>query len=284
MIINGIDPLQPYFVLNTRLYWKMRLVNSPVAHFYQFTCTEKNPVINGVVPDGAVDVIVDTDTGWSSVSGSVKSVIEAPFEQGHTYFGARFKPGAFEHYGGISASELIGTSVPLSDIMSCEILGASVSCSSFEQRVDVFSNSIVSFLNNAEIAVSSKLVQGILAKIYERSGDVTVNELEETFFYSRRHLFRVFKQYTGMDIKSFCKIVRFQSVLSVLHSASDLLLTDIAQNYGYYDQTHFQKEFKKYASLTPKVYINILKKSEYRSRITEVDFEKIRKFGGHESP
>lgn len=88
MIINGIDPLQPYFVLNTRLYWKMRLVNSPVAHFYQFTCTEKNPVINGVVPDGAVDVIVDTDTGWSSVSGSVKSVIEAPFEQGHTYFGA----------------------------------------------------------------------------------------------------------------------------------------------------------------------------------------------------
>lgn len=79
MFVYHMDPLQPYFVLNTGVYHKFIPVNSPVAHFYQFTYTEKNPVVSGVVPDGAVDLILDTGSGLATISGPVESVERSPF-------------------------------------------------------------------------------------------------------------------------------------------------------------------------------------------------------------
>ena len=266
MTINQIDPLQPYFVLNTRLYKKMIPEHSPVAHFYQFTYTEQNPVINGVVPDGAVDMIFDTDDGSALVSGSVKSVIETMFQPKHTYFGVRFKPGVLEHYGTVSVSELVGNSVPLSDVVKCGISENIADCTSFRQRTETIDRYISDLFSKEETAVP-ELVRELISCIYDRNGDVTVHELEEALFYSRRHLLRVFKMHIGMDIKSFCQIVRFQSVLSELHSRSCTSLTESAQNHGYYDQTHFQKEFKKFAFLSPKAYVGMLKQNAYHSRI-----------------
>ena len=265
MPIERIDPLQPYFVLNTKLYRKYVPINSPVAHFYQFTYTEENPVINGAVPDGATDMIFDTDSGIAMLSGSVESIMETTFEQGHTYFGARLRPGAFEHFGGISASELIGTSVPLSDIFGNKTAENVLSSMDFSHRIESFNEDLSDFLiQQSEIP---PLVCGILSHIYERRGDISISELESMLFYSRRHLVRIFGAYIGMDIKSFCRIVRFQSALSALNSGSGKLLTDIAQEYGYYDQTHFQKEFKEFALLTPKVYIKTLNDMGYKDRI-----------------
>ena len=259
--MNIIDPIQPYFVLNTETYHKLIPTDSPIAHFYQFTYTEENPVINGVVPDGAIDMIFDIDGGTANVSGSVESIIETMFERGHTYFGARFKPGAFEHYGDIKASELIGMSIPLTDIFDFQGIDRLFSDMGIEQRAEIIRQH---FTAGSDIP---PLVSNILSLIYRTDGNITVGELEQTLFFSRRHLTRVFGQYIGMDIKSFCRTARFQSVLNDLNLERRMLLTDIAQNHGYYDQTHFQKEFKKFALLTPKVYVKTLEENKYRRRI-----------------
>ena len=266
MTFNQIAPLQPYFVLNTRFYRKMIPEHSPAAHFYQFTYTEQNPVINGVVPDGAVDMTFDTNDGSALVSGSVRHVIETMFQPGHTYFGVRFKPGVLEHCGTISVSELVGISIPLSDVVKCGISENIADCTTFGQRTEAISRYISEGFQEEKTPVP-ELVQNLIACIYANNGDVTIHKLEEEFFYSRRHLLRVFKLHTGMDVKSFCQIVRFQSVLSELHSGNCASLTETAQNHGYYDQTHFQKEFKKFAFLSPKAYINMLKQNAYHSRI-----------------
>lgn len=266
MMLSQIDPLQPYFVLNTKLYRKLIPEKSPVAHFYQFTYNEKNSLIDGVVPDGAIDLIFDTDSGCATVSGSVESVRKSPFNQGHTYFGVRFKPGVFEHYGEISASELVEATVPLSCIIKKEVFDAIASCNSFEQRISAVNKTLLDLLENDKNS-APQLVNGLLSYIYEHSGNVTIGEMEDCFFYSRRHLLRVFKQYIGMDIKSFCRIMRFQSVLPELNVGSQLQLTEVAQNHGYYDQMHFQKEFKEFALFSPKVYMETLKENRYHNRI-----------------
>lgn len=261
MLIKRIYPIQPYFVLNTETYHKLFSKAPQIAHFYQFTYTEDNPVINGAVPDGAIDIIFDIDGCSAYVSGSAINVTETMFEHGHTYFGARFELGVFEHFGNLKASELIGTSVPLTEALHFNEMERIFSDISLEERAEIIR------CNFPEAHDTPSLVTDILKIIYEQNGNVTVNQLEQELFYSRRHLTRLFRQYIGMDIKSYCRIARFQSVLHDLSTNNGVLLTDIAHDHGYYDQTHFQKEFKQFSLLTPKVYVNIMKNNSYRSRI-----------------
>jgi AraC-like DNA-binding protein len=67
---------------------------------------------------------------------------------------------------------------------------------------------------------------------------------------STRYLNQLFSQYTGLAPKLFCKIHRFQYSLNLLH-ASNQKLTGIAYDAGYFDQSHFIREFKLFTGITP---------------------------------
>jgi len=65
-----------------------------------------------------------------------------------------------------------------------------------------------------------------------------------------RYLQKIFVQYTGLSPKLYSKINRFQKSL-VLIGRSDLSLTSIAYQSGYFDQSHFIREFKSFTGITP---------------------------------
>src|SRR5216684_941953 len=67
---------------------------------------------------------------------------------------------------------------------------------------------------------------------------------------STRYLTQLFSQYTGLAPKLFSKIHRFQYSLNLLH-ANDQKLTSIAYDAGYFDQSHFIREFKSFTGVTP---------------------------------
>ncbi|MEN0056724.1 MAG: helix-turn-helix domain-containing protein [Mucilaginibacter sp.] len=67
---------------------------------------------------------------------------------------------------------------------------------------------------------------------------------------STRYLNMLFSQYTGLPPKLFCKINRFQHSLNLVN-ANDQKLTDVAYDAGYFDQSHFIREFKLFTGLTP---------------------------------
>lgn len=264
-----IDPIQPYFVLNTKFYHKSIPSNMPVAHFYEFCYTEQNPVINGAVPDGTTDIIFDITNGDATVSGSVKNVLEVGnFKKEHTYFGARLKPGAFKNHEKISCSELIEKSIPLKDIIksrSEEAAEKLINSDNFKERTKIFCQVFNGMFSKTEN--SSILAKDIVKCIYINEGNINSEELEKIFCYSRRHLVRIFKENIGMDIKSFSRIIRFQTVLTELNRGKDKMFAEVALDHGYYDQTHFQKEFKNFSMLTPKKYMKIIQESSYNKRI-----------------
>jgi AraC-like DNA-binding protein len=59
-----------------------------------------------------------------------------------------------------------------------------------------------------------------------------------------------FLQYTGLPPKLFCKINRFQHSLNLVN-ANGQNLTNIAYESGYFDQSHFIREFKSFTGITP---------------------------------
>lgn len=60
---------------------------------------------------------------------------------------------------------------------------------------------------------------------------------------STRYLNQLFSQYTGLTPKLFYKINRFQKSLHLMND-KEQPLTDIGYESGYFDQSHFIREFK----------------------------------------
>jgi AraC-like DNA-binding protein len=63
----------------------------------------------------------------------------------------------------------------------------------------------------------------------------------------------LFLRYTGLTPKLYTKINRFQNSLQLV-GRKDATLTSIAYDCGYFDQSHFIREFKSFTGITPSVY------------------------------
>jgi AraC-like DNA-binding protein len=69
-----------------------------------------------------------------------------------------------------------------------------------------------------------------------------------------RCLQKLFLQYAGVTPKLCSKIERFQQSLRLI-SKRNTPLTSIAYDCGYFDQSHFIREFKSFTGITPSAYV-----------------------------
>ena len=88
----------------------------------------------------------------------------------------------------------------------------------------------------------------------------SIPELASSLGYTQRHLNRLFKDHTGINPKLLGQIFRFEKAYSYLHGHSEEEITNLISILGYYDQSHFNKEFKRFSGMTP---------SEYKKRAVE---------------
>ena len=120
--------------------------------------------------------------------------------------------------------------------------------------------------------------------IYRKKGLIEIASLEDITGYTTRYINRVFMAEMGFSPKIFCKILQFQHAVEFLNYGSlawsygkmdDNLPTkmaDIATFLGYYDQPQFIRDFKKYAGITPKKYLDLVSDGNYRIRTNSSDF------------
>ena len=81
---------------------------------------------------------------------------------------------------------------------------------------------------------------------------VSVKSLAENNFLSVRQFERRFKEFSGFSPKLFLRIARFNSLLS--KHFQNKPLTEIAFDFGYYDQSHFIHDFQKFSGHNPGDY------------------------------
>ncbi|AYB34080.1 helix-turn-helix transcriptional regulator [Chryseolinea soli] len=93
--------------------------------------------------------------------------------------------------------------------------------------------------------------------IVRYKGATTVDALASDLGLSGRHFDRKFRSAVGTSPKAFSRLIRFHSSLS-LRKGNDLdNLTALALQAGYYDQSHFIRDFKEFSGLSPKQYFNL---------------------------
>jgi len=97
------------------------------------------------------------------------------------------------------------------------------------------------------------LIQSAITNIQQSNGSLRINELLKRLPLSRDAFEKRFRKTTSTTPKQFASIVRLNSVIDTLHPHSNL--TDTALSAGYFDQSHFIKDFTAFTGQLPHDFI-----------------------------
>jgi AraC-like DNA-binding protein len=119
-----------------------------------------------------------------------------------------------------------------------------------QQRVQLVS----AFLEKRIRHIEQPGIIDAIRVIYQHKGQVNCKELAARTCLSQRQFERRFKELAGFSPKLFARIVRFNMLLTSPVKAQSL--TQLAYEYGYYDQAHFIEDFKSFSGYNPRTYFS----------------------------
>jgi len=259
-----IFPIQPFFVNNTTKYYKKMVANSPIIHFYSFTVDANGSAFSAAIPDGCADLLFVFHNGQAEgyLYGFVTQSDGLRLQHGARCFGVRFRAGYLPERLGVSLPELINSRVSLGELPECgRLIEQLAKTTNFLACIKLLQDFI------GERWRTHHLLQQLIELVWDQGGDLRMMELEEKTLYSTRYINRVFTDNLGLSPKAFSRYARFQRLLGSMNSADHPHLSNLAADFGYFDQAHLSKEFKEFAGVTPKDYFNTIDVEHYNQKI-----------------
>ncbi|AET68223.1 DNA-binding domain-containing protein, AraC-type [Desulfosporosinus orientis DSM 765] len=268
---NELNPKQPEFVLATSTYSKKCLMNYNISHFYTFTAEADKM---GVIPDACIDILFwkKDDKIKAKIAGTFLQKGEAPTDLKCEYFGVRFLPGINPVNNIMKLSELVNHEEDFEDMIAQyddkeQLLETMYWAGSFEEKVQAFLNFYIKQSDHS-LENEGSLKRVMRKVILTSNGNLKLADLSAYTGYSERYLNQKIHQEFGMNPKNLIRLIRFQkSVSNLISSIPRINCTDTALAAGYYDQSHFIKEFMNLSGLTPTVYIKNLLDNGYDKKL-----------------
>lgn len=91
----------------------------------------------------------------------------------------------------------------------------------------------------------------ICKEIYRFKGMIRIGELIGKFPESRQKINRDFLSQTKFSIKEFAIFVKLREAIKFINRHPDITLTELALEFGYFDQSHFIRDIKRVTGVTP---------------------------------
>jgi AraC-like DNA-binding protein len=92
--------------------------------------------------------------------------------------------------------------------------------------------------------------------------ETSLQSLIEQSGFSKKHFIDQFKQYAGFTPKQYHRVVRFNDVLQSIQRGEEINWAQLALQSGYYDQSHFIREFLNFSGIGPSDFLKRYKGAE----------------------
>ncbi|MDB5210675.1 MAG: Helix-turn-helix domain protein [Sediminibacterium sp.] len=119
------------------------------------------------------------------------------------------------------------------------------------QRIDLIERFLLSELCDYE---PDNLILTALQKIHFTKGIIRIKDLSHSLYISQDAFEKRFRRIVGTSPKQLSSIVRLRSITDSRKQKHSL--TKIALDAGYFDQPHFNKDFKLFTGQTPADFFN----------------------------
>lgn len=239
--------LKPYI----RCFWGSRL---------PYTETERNHMAGIVTPDTCMDIIFDInftenylDSGFCGVNDSSFYSVEKTGKfctistfaiRFYAWSAVLFSEEPMHHVknGFFDAAEYFPNIVK-------EIEPFLFDITSMEHRIPIVERILLRHLHPER---QNRIVTDCVAAMLRHEGRLPVDRLAREVHVSRRQIERVFQKNIGVTPKTLSSLFRYQHVWRDAVYGKNFCVQNAVSRYGYTDQAHLLKEFKKFHSVTPR--------------------------------
>ena len=129
----------------------------------------------------------------------------------------------------------------------------------------IISKNVIELVNTCDNILYKRMEKHVVSDalllastvISDSHGQVQVREVARQSGYSERQLNRLFLTQIGMNIKNYVRLSRFNYVLKHIQT-SPCFFAALSQQAGYFDQAHFDKDFKAISGVTPRKYLQTM--------------------------
>jgi AraC-like DNA-binding protein len=168
--------------------------------------------------------------------------------------GIKFKPTGMWKYFGCDMRQLTNVTVPLAQVMKDDpgnevVRSLRVSCS-VPEKISIIENFLIQHTRPYQ---PDPVFDSLVDAIRNSGGQIAIKELLVTHGLQARKLERLFLQQVGVPAKLYARLVRFNHVFKLLQQP-ELTKAEATYLSGYFDQAHFNKEFREFTGENPQVY------------------------------
>jgi AraC-like DNA-binding protein len=171
-------------------------------------------------------------------------------EESHKAVSVIFQPGGLNRFLNIPMTEIFDNGYSAREVIGREIeelLDRSHDTTSLDELDSIIQSYFLKKLSQ----IKEPLPIDFALQHLLTNHNTNMDEIVGMACMSIRNFERKCKERLGMPAKMYARIARFYKAYKILESRPIISWTDLAHEVGYYDQTHFIKDFKEFAKLTP---------------------------------
>ncbi|NOK63742.1 MAG: helix-turn-helix domain-containing protein [Chloroflexi bacterium AL-W] len=216
--------------------------------------------VQETLPHPSVNLVFEHHT--ANVYGVVTGKFSRRLAGQDRVLGVKFRPGGFYPFVQSSMARLTDLSVGLGEALGFDshtleqAVHASAHAAAMIAQIEAFLRTRLP-AQDAQVAVINQMVSRIIA---DRS-ITKVDDVAALFHLNKRWLQRVFNCYVGVSPKWVIKRYRLQEAAEQLANDTTVDWARLALDLGYFDQSHFIRDFKTIVGSTPVEYARMVGQS-----------------------
>jgi AraC-like DNA-binding protein len=245
-----------------------------IDNFWLYEGQEAEHKTERILPTGTLELVInlrknelrfydaERPENCSRFSGAVVSGAHgrgfAPDTAEETFIiGVHFKPGGAFPFLGLPAGDLSDTHVDLETLWgpwAGRLRERLCAVRTSAERFQLLQEALLSRLCHG--VEQHYAVSAALEMFGRNQTGPTVREAAKYLGLSQRRFIQVFKAEVGMTPKLFSRIQRFQQTRTFIQQNPSPNWAALALDLGYFDQSHFIREFLEFSGLSPTDYLH----------------------------
>lgn len=219
-----------------------------------------------LIPDGTIECMFNFGDHYSQIIDDTRQTVKGAHVIGirkrsltisqtgrQHFFCIRFKPGGTYPFFGVPAHLFANSFHGMIDLFGKDIAGLEerlYEAKDNTERIAITDRYLLKKFKGDiyEVKFAEKIVPALLA-----AGNI--KQVLSDFNVTHKTLERRFERVLGLSPRELIKIKRFNRAVHTMYSCQYESLTNIGYACGYYDQSHFIREFKQLTGYAPRDFL-----------------------------